>query len=211
MTSFLKRLFGGTQKSVPPDTEEIRQAVRARYAGVACCAEGQFRYPTGLAGAEALGYETTFIAEAPAGMLASFCGVGNPFDLGKIEEGAAVLDIGCGAGFDLLCAARLAGPTGKVTGIDLTPEMAAKARQNLDEAGLKNVDVREGLAEELPFDDNSFDVVISNGVLNLSPDKERLFSEIHRVLRPGGRLQFADVVLKEELPPAQMSATAWSE
>jgi ubiquinone/menaquinone biosynthesis C-methylase UbiE len=144
-------------------------------------------------------------------MLASFCGVGNPFTLGQVTSGATVLDIGCGAGLDLYCAARLAGPTGKVTGIDLTPEMAAKARQNLDEAGLKNVEVREGLAEELPFEDNSFDIVISNGVLNLSPHKGQLFSEIHRVLRPSGRLQFADVVLKEELPPAQMSAKAWSE
>jgi SAM-dependent methyltransferase len=194
-----------------PNAEEIRRAIRSRYAGVACCAEGQFRYPTGLAGAEALEYEPTLTAEAPAAMLAGFCGVGNPFTLGDVEPGAAVLDIGCGAGFDLFCAARLAGPTGKVTGIDLTPEMAARARQNLAEAGLPDVDVRDGIAEELPFEENSFDLVISNGVFNLSPDKERLFAEIHRILRPGGRLQFADIVLREELPSAQMSARAWSE
>lgn len=211
MSSFLKRLFGGTKTCRPPDTGEIRQGIRTRYAGVARCAEGQFRYPTGLAGAEALGYEPSLIAEAPAAMMVSFCGVGNPFTLGEVLPGDAVLDIGCGAGFDLLCAARLVGPGGRVCGIDLTPEMAVRARQNLAEAGLPHIEIREGAAEELPFADGSFDLVISNGVLNLSPDKGRLFAEIHRVLKPGGRLQFADIVLKEELPSAQKSATAWSE
>lgn len=211
MKSLLTWLFGGRKVCGPPNEEEIRTAIQKRYTQVARCAEGQFRYPTGRAGAESLGYDPALIGEAPAEMMTSFCGVGNPFSLGKIEPGAAVLDIGCGAGFDLYCAACLVGPNGRVAGIDLTPDMVTRARQNLAAAGMTDVEVLEGTAEQLPFAENSFDLVISNGVLNLSPDKERIFAEIHRVLRLGGRLQFADIVMKEELPPAQMSAKAWSE
>jgi ubiquinone/menaquinone biosynthesis C-methylase UbiE len=143
-------------------------------------------------------------------MMVSFCGVGNPFSLGEISQGATVLDIGCGAGFDLFCAARAVGPTGKVIGIDLTPEMVDRATVNLTRAGIANVEIHNASVEQIPLPNETVDLVISNGVLNLSPDKERTFSEIARVLKPGGVLQFADIVLSQELPADQKSANAWS-
>jgi ubiquinone/menaquinone biosynthesis C-methylase UbiE len=145
-------------------------------------------------------------------MLRSFCGVGNPFSIDRIEEGTTVLDVGCGAGFDLLVALQLVGPSGKVVGVDLTKEMIDKARANLESMQIKNYELHHISAEQLPFADNSFDVVISNGVINLSPDKPRIFAEIHRVLKKGGRLQFADIILEKQLPP-QLTASieSWSQ
>lgn len=145
-------------------------------------------------------------------MLESFCGVGNPFSLGKIQPGDAVLDFGCGAGFDLLVASRLCGREGRVAGVDLTEEMAAKSRANLTSAGVPNFQIVRIDSETVPFSDNSFDVVISNGVINLSPHKLTTFKELFRVLKPEGRIQFADVVLENDLPASLAgSPEAWSQ
>jgi len=171
-----------------------------------------FEYPTGKAGAEALGYDSTAINEAPPALLKSFCGVGNPFSIGDIQPGSNVLDIGSGAGFDLYVAKRLIGNAGMVCGIDLTPEMVELAQRNLTESGMNNIEVVNVSSEKIPFNDNTFDTVISNGVVNLSPCKQELFQEIFRVLKNGGRFQFADVVLEKELPESLVgSAEAWSQ
>lgn len=145
-------------------------------------------------------------------MLNSFCGVGNPFAIELIEEGCTVLDVGCGAGFDLYIASQLVGDQGSAFGVDLTEEMVDKARINLANQQVKNAAVHLISSEKLPFSDGSVDVVISNGVINLSPDKSRLFAEIFRVLKPGGRLQFADIILEKELPPdLAASVESWSQ
>lgn len=193
------------------DAEAIRRAVRKKYAEVACSPDGKFKYPTGRAGALQLGYDLSEFSAVPE-VVDSFCGVGNPFSLGPISEGEVVLDVGCGAGLDMILAARRVGHSGRVCGIDITPEMVASARSNLERARVTNAEVRTGASEAIPYEDESFDVVISNGVLNLSPSKEKTFGEIHRVLKSGGRLQFADIVLKEDLPAEVIaSLDAWSE
>lgn len=195
-----------------PSFEDIQEAVRRKYAEVSRSVEGKFKYPTGREGADALGYDLSIAEGMTDELLESFCGVGNPFALGQINPGDAVLDIGCGAGFDLIIASRIVGPEGKVCGIDLTPEMVKKAEDNLRRAGVTNGEVRLAGAEAIPYNDNVFDVIISNGVLNLSPRKEESFSEIYRVLKPDGRLQFADIVLKEDLPDkVANSLEAWSD
>ncbi len=145
-------------------------------------------------------------------MLQSFCGVGNPFAPAPIEKGSTVLDIGCGAGFDLIVASGLVGEQGKVFGVDLTEGMVARARENLAAMQIKNQEVYQVSSEQLPFADDTFEVVISNGVINLSPDKPYLFSEIYRVLKSGGRLQFADIILERELPADLVtSVESWSQ
>lgn len=194
------------------DVTQIREAVRKKYAEVSRSAEGKFQYPTGKAGVVALGYDPSFLGDLPDELVESFCGVGNPFSLGAIEPGETVLDVGCGAGLDLIVASRLVGPTGQVCGIDLTPEMVGRAQTILKKAGVSNAQVYCSGSEAIPHADSTFDVVISNGVLNLSPEKERSFTEIYRVLKPHGRLQFADIVLKENLPAkVAYSLEAWSE
>jgi len=138
--------------------------------------------------------------------------VGNPFAVSPIKKGSIVLDIGCGAGFDLVVASRLTGETGRVYGVDLTPEMVARAQANLAAIAVDNIEVIHVSSESLPFADNTFDVVLSNGVINLSPDKPQLFAEIHRVLHPGGRLQFADIILEKMLPPQLAGdVESWSQ
>lgn len=192
--------------------KEIREAIRKRYRSAAGSAAGCFKYATGREGAERLGYERVLLDDAPDGLLDAFCGVGNPFSLGAVFPGNNVLDIGCGSGFDLYVASSKVGDTGSVDGIDLTPEMAALARSNMAAAGLINVTVTEASSEALPFDDCSFDIVISNGVLNLSPRKRESFREIWRVLKPEGRLQVADIVLDHELPEQKVGGLeAWSD
>ena len=179
---------------------------------MAISSEGKFAYPTGRAGAEALGYDPLFIREAPASLLNAFCGVGNPFSLGQIKPGDSVLDVGSGAGFDLYVAGRLAGETGRVSGTDLTREMVDLARQGLAASGVNNIELVHVSSEEIPYSDLTFDTVISNGVINLSPCKQELFQEIFRVLKNGGKLQFADVALEKELPDRLVgSAEAWSQ
>ena len=192
--------------------EEIRNAIRNKYAGVSVSAAGKFQYPTGKDGATALRYDPAIIKSAAAGLLESFCGVGNPFSLGKIRHGDVVLDLGCGAGFDLFVASRLVGESGRVFGVDLTEQMVERSKNNLADAHIANVEIRKVDSENIPFADNTFDVVISNGVINLSPSKKKCFHEIYRVLKPGGSLQFADVVLENEMPvDLSGSLEAWSQ
>ena len=182
------------------DKQRIAESIRGKYVKVAVSPEGLFRYPTGRAGLEALDYGPQIIQALPEAVAAAYCGVGNPFTLGPIHPGEAVLDIGCGAGVDSIIAAKMVGPEGKVTGIDLVSEMLARARENARLAGVDNVTFQESSAEQLPFPDKSFDVVISNGVINLVVDKVKAVGEVIRVLKPGGRFMLADQVLAGELP-----------
>jgi SAM-dependent methyltransferase len=182
------------------DKKRIEESIRGKYAKVARSPKGLFKYPTGLAGLRALNYDSKIIQTLPEAVAASYCGVGNPFLLGPISEGEAVLDTGCGAGVDTIVAAMMVGPSGTVTGIDLVPQMLVKAKENTKMIGLKNVTFVETSAEKMPFQDADFDVVISNGVFNLIPDKVSALAEAVRVLKPGGRFMIADQVLVGLLP-----------
>ncbi len=196
----------------PEDLKEIRNVMRNKYAEISISSAGRFQYPTGRDGAKALGYDPDIIKSAAPGFLESFCGVGNPFSLGEIQNGEVVLDFGCGAGFDLFVASRLVSETGRVCGVDLTEEMVKRAKLNLASAHVSNVEIKKVDSEDIPYADHTFDVVISNGVINLSPAKNVSFREIYRVLKSGGRFQFADVVSENELPADLTgSLEAWSQ
>jgi SAM-dependent methyltransferase len=177
------------------DVGLLNSEIKKTYACVSAEPETDFIFPTGRAWAEDLGYPPE-LAAVPEGAAESFAGVANPWELGRLEPGERVLDLGCGSATDTLVAAEMVGPEGRVTGIDMTPEMLAKARAAVAEAGVENVDIIEGEAERLPFPDRSFDAVISNGVIDLIPDKDAVFGEIFRVLVPGGRMQVADVTIQ---------------
>lgn len=177
------------------DKNKIEAGIRGKYEKVADSPEGLFKYPTGRAGLEALNYDTELIDKLPESVTASYCGVGNPFSLGPVNKGEAVLDIGCGAGVDTILAAMMTGPDGNSVGVDIVAEMLQRAETNLRLTGLRNVTFQETSGEKLPFEDNSFDVVISNGVINLIPDKANALKEALRVLKPGGRLMIADQLL----------------
>lgn len=177
------------------DLEQITAGIRNKYSRVADSPEGQFKYPTGRAGLEALKYDATLIDNLPDKVAASYCGVGNPFSLGTIRKGDAVLDIGCGAGVDTILAAMMTGPEGKAVGVDIVPEMLQRAEANLRMVNLHHVTFHSARGEHLPFPDDHFDVVISNGVINLIPDKDAALNEIMRVLKAGGRLMVADQVM----------------
>ena len=178
------------------DVEILKCEIKKTYAAVSQEPEKDFIFPTGRAWALDLGYPADLLARVPDGSAESFAGVANPFSLGRLEPGERVLDVGCGAGTDSLVAAQMVAPDGFVRGIDMTPEMLAKARASAEAMGAANVEFVEGEAEETPFEDATFDVVISNGVIDLIPDKDAVFSEIVRVLRPGGRVQIADVTIQ---------------
>jgi SAM-dependent methyltransferase len=181
------------------DIEALRASIRAEYAAVASEPDRGFHFHTGYRLAAILGYPQEWVEFLPLAAAASMAGTGNPFALGDIRPGDRVVDCGSGAGADALIAARLVGPAGNVIGVDMTPEMLTKARASADEAGLANVEFREGLLEAMPVETGWADVVISNGVLNLVPDKAAALAEMHRVLRPGGRLQAADIVLERSV------------
>jgi ubiquinone/menaquinone biosynthesis C-methylase UbiE len=158
-----------------------------------------------------LGYADADIDRLPAATVDSFAGTGNPFSLGALSEGETVLDIGCGAGFDTLLAALQVGPAGRVIAVDMTQAMIERTRSGARELGLANVDARIGYAEELPSADESIDVVISNGVINLCPDKQQVMREVWRVLKPGGRFQIGDIIVHKEVPQdAKDDIDLWS-
>jgi len=186
---------------VPVDSEALRGQVRDKYREVAVDPHRAFHFHTGRPLAVRLGYEQSAVDALPDGAVESFAGVGNPFSQRRLQSGEQVVDVGSGAGFDSFIAAGQVGPGGRVVGVDMTPEMLAKSRATADALGLGHVEFREGLAEKLPVDDRWADTVISNGVINLCADKEAVFAEIRRVLRPGGWLQFADIANGRPVPP----------
>jgi arsenite methyltransferase len=182
------------------DSLRLRHEVQEMYSRVATSPGGAFHFHRGAEyAAQWLGYEAAELATLPIEVTQSFAGIGNPHAIAPLAAGASVLDIGSGAGTDLLLAARHVGASGRAIGIDMTAEMRERARSGARQCDLRQVEVLEGDATHLPVDDASIDVVISNGVLNLVPEKERAFAEIARVLRPGGRLQIADIVTGVEL------------
>jgi len=182
------------------DPDALREQVRGKYREVALDPGASFHFHTGRALASRLGYESAAVGALPDRAVESFAGVGKPFSLRRLASGERVVDVGSGAGFDSFIAAGQVGPAGQVVGIDMTPEMLAKSRRTAEALGLAHVQFREGLAEALPVQDGWADVVISNGVINLCADKQVVFAEIFRVLRPGGRLQFADIANGRPVP-----------
>lgn len=192
--------------------DDGRVAVKERFAAVAAEPGREGKFPVGPASAKRLGYDPEEIDALPATATESFCGVGNPLALGDLRPGQTVLDLGSGAGLDSLLAARRVGPTGRVVGVDFCPEMAAKARRNADLCDLRNIEFVGAGIEALPLPDEWADVVISNGVFNLCPDKPGVLVEAFRVLRPGGRLQMADVLLHDGVTPEQVACLGeWSD
>jgi arsenite methyltransferase len=183
----------------PVDVDVLRDEIRKTYTDVSTTPEHEFIFPTGRSWAQELGYPEPELSRVPNATVESFAGVANHWLLGCIDPGSVVLDLGCGAGTDLLIAAQMTGPTGRVIGVDMTDPMLARARASADEMALGNVELHEALIESVPVEDASVDVVISNGVIDLVPDKDAVFDEIDRVLRPGGRLQLADVVVHNEV------------
>jgi SAM-dependent methyltransferase len=183
----------------PVDVQVLRDEIQRTYTEVSTEHGRDFIFPTGRAWAEDLGYPQPELSRVPDASAASFAGVANPFSLGRIEPGQTVLDIGCGAGTDLLIAAQMAGSSGHVIGVDMTPTMLDRARDSAAAMALTNVELHASLIETLPLPDACVDIVISNGVIDLVPDKEAVFGELDRVLRPGGRVQLADVVIHTEV------------
>ncbi len=192
--------------------DAIHAAVEQRFAQVACSPDQEQKFPVGPASAKKLGYDPQEIDALPSSVTESFCGVGNPLALGELRSGQTVLDLGSGPGLDSLLAARRVGPTGKVIGVDLCPAMVEKARRNAGLLGQRNVEFVQAGIEKLPLPDGSVDVVISNGVFNLCPDKPGVLAEALRVLRPGGRLQMADILLHDEVKPEEVAQKGeWSD
>ncbi|SDQ48754.1 methyltransferase domain-containing protein [Natronobacterium texcoconense] len=193
------------------DTEKLEHEVKSMYRDVAETADAEFHFETGRKLAERLGYDPDDLYYVPDAAIESFAGVGYPFELASLEPRETVLDLGSGSGMDAFVAGLHVTETGTVTGVDMTPEQVEKARTLAAENGFHNVEFRQGYIEDLPFEDESFDVVISNGVINLSAEKERVFEEAARVLRPGGRLAVSDIISAEQLPESIKSdADLWA-
>jgi arsenite methyltransferase len=193
------------------DVDHLRDAIRDEYSQVATNPEQDFHFHTGRRLAGILGYDERWLEGVPEESIASFAGTGNPFSLGALHEGERVIDVGCGAGIDSLIAGRMVGERGNVIGVDMTPAMLAKARQHAADAKAHNVEFREGYGEALPVPDGWADVVISNGVLNLMPDKSAALAEMARILAPGGRLQIADILVDLPVPQdAKADISLWT-
>lgn len=182
------------------ELDDLRRQVRAKYTEVATNPDPSVQFQPGRTLAKMLGYPDEWVEELPESSIESFAGSGNPFSMGNLSSGEVVLDVGCGAGFDSLIAARQVGSSGRVLGVDMTPAMIEKATAGAGATGLANVEFRLGHAESLPLASGAVDVVISNGVINLCPDKKVVLSEINRVLKPGGRLQVGDIIVHSEIP-----------
>lgn len=197
--------------NVTLDLDLLRGAIQEEYAEVAACPWRGFHFHTGRFLADRLGYPDTRVAALPDRAVESFAGVGNPFSWGDLTPGERVVDLGCGAGFDAILAARMVGPGGHVIGVDMTAAMLEKARANAQMLGLERIEFREGLLEALPIDTDSVDVVISNGVINLCPDKSAVLAEAYRVLAPGGRMQVADIIVGKPVPDdAKQDIALWT-
>lgn len=189
---------------LPVDPAALREEVKSKYRDVATNPNAEYHFHTGRAAAKRLGYDTAMVERMPDAAVESFAGVANPFSLRPLERGEKVVDAGSGAGFDCFIAARQVGPSGRVVGVDMLPEMLAKARESARCMELANVEFREGILEELPVEEGWADVVISNGVINLCAEKKQVFQEIWRVLRPGGWLQFADIANGKPVPASAL-------
>jgi SAM-dependent methyltransferase len=192
--------------------EDLRATVLARFDAIGTAPEREKKFPLGPDSAKTLGYDPNEVDALPSSVTDSFCGVGNPLSLGALGPGQVVLDLGCGAGLDTLLAARRVGPTGRAIGVDMTPAMLAKARRNAAALGLSNVAFLLGEIGRLPLSDVFVDVALSNGAFNLCPDKPAVLSEVFRVLRPGGRLQMADILLEPQVTPEEAARKGtWSD
>jgi SAM-dependent methyltransferase len=187
---------------LPVDAVELREEVKSKYRDVAVNPHGSFHFHTGRPLARRLGYDEAIVARMPESAIEAFAGVGNPFSQGALNPGERVVDLGSGGGFDRFVAAEQVGAEGRVVGVDMTEEMLKRSRAAATAMGLGNVEFRRGIIEDLPVEGGWADVVISNGVINLCADKRRVFNEIMRVLRPGGRLQFADIATGKVVPEA---------
>ena len=193
------------------DTAGLEREVKGVYRAVAEAPDEEYHFEMGRTLAERLGYPDADLDQVPAGAVESFAGVGYHFDLADVQAGDDVLDLGSGSGMDVFVAALHVGESGSVTGLDMTDEQLAKARKLRDEAGLENVSFEKGYIEELPFEDESFDVVVSNGVINLSPEKARVFEEASRVLKPAGRLALSDIISETQMPDSiKTNADLWA-
>lgn len=192
--------------------DQIQTEIKERFVKVALEPQAKQRHPTGPASAKRLGYDEAEIDAMPANVTESFCGVGNPLALGELRPGETVLDIGCGAGLDMILAARRVGLPGRVVGVDMIEPMIEKAKVNAVATGVTNAEFHHGEADRLPMADGSVDVVISNGVFNLCFDKPKVLTEVFRVLRPGGRIQMADILLDDGVTPQQVERKGtWSD
>ncbi|MBW3634661.1 MAG: methyltransferase domain-containing protein [Chloroflexi bacterium] len=197
--------------TVTLDLDQLRSAIQEEYTEVAACPWKGFHFHTGRFLADRLGYPAERVESLPDPVVESFAGVGNPFSWGDLAPGEQVVDLGSGAGFDALLAAQMVGASGQVIGIDMTPAMLTKARDNARHLELSNVEFREGLLEALPIEQESVDVIISNGVINLCPDKAAVLAEAYRVLKPGGRMQLADIVVGKAVPEdAKADIALWT-
>jgi arsenite methyltransferase len=189
-------------RPIDVDIDSLRKAIQDEYRAVAKEPDKGFHFHTGRTLTRIVGYRDAWLDGVSESAIESFAGTGNPFAMGELTPGEKVVDVGSGGGIDTLIAARMVAPDGQVIGIDMTKEMLDKARAAAAESQIDNVEFREAYMEDLPIADGWADVVISNGVLNLTPDKQKALTEMYRVLRPGGRLQIADIMVDREVPEA---------